>query len=170
MALRGYTDRSPVHTDGKEGEWPHIYIDEPYRQIEILRTKYLQKEQGRIPLPKNAQQLWSHHKYSILARDTNFYKEIGPKLSGKQNDIDFPQLAKTLTEKLRTAPATGGIRNALQHMWGHVSNEVEISKGEVETWSLSRLFEEIQKRAITQKEPYLLASTALSELKVWIPG
>jgi hypothetical protein len=31
------------------------------------------------------------------------------------------------------------------------------------------LLEEIQQRSLTKEEPYLTSSTALSELKVWIP-
>jgi hypothetical protein len=55
-------------------------------------------------------------------------------------------------------------------MWGHVSDNPYTLKGEVELWSLGRLIEEIQLRSLANEEPYLISSTALSELRVWIPN
>ncbi|MDH5573806.1 MAG: pyrimidine dimer DNA glycosylase/endonuclease V, partial [Gammaproteobacteria bacterium] len=51
MNLRGYVDRSPVLLRAKPQCWPDIYIDEPARQLTILKEKYKTLEQGRIPLP-----------------------------------------------------------------------------------------------------------------------
>jgi len=153
-----------------KGVWPETYIDEPFQQFQILKSKYRNKEQGRIPLPKNAQQLWSQHKYSTLARDVTLYKKLGRDVSGMKCDHEFSELAKMVTEVLRKSPSVGGLRNALQHMWGYVSNFTSIQKREVESWSLSRLLEEIQWHALANKEPYLTSSTALSELKAWIPN
>lgn len=170
MELRGYNDRTPVDTDTKKDEWPGTYIDEPFEQFKILDSKYESKEQGRIPLPKNAQQLWSHHKYSVLARDQNFYKSVGPRVSRMRSGDDFSQLAKEFTEILRTRPSEGDLQNALQHMWGHVSDCDNPGKGVPASWPLDRLLTEIQTRVNACKEPYLQTSTALSELKAWIPG
>jgi hypothetical protein len=83
-------------------------------------------------------------------------------------DYDFSELAKMVTELLRKAPSIGGLRNALHHMWGHVSDYSYTLKGGVELWSLSRLMEEIQLHSLASKDPYLTSSTALSELKAWI--
>ena len=169
MALRGYNDRTPVTLNENINFWPKTYIDEPFRQFEILREKYRDKEHGRIPLPKNAQQLWSHHKYSVLARDVSLYKKIGKDSAGMKPDQDYSQLAELLTGLLRTPPSIEGLRNSLQHMWGHVSDYRPAPKGEVEFWSLSKLLDQTQQRAMACQEPYLICSTALSELKVWIP-
>lgn len=167
MALRKYKDKSPVTTRTKKGLWPDKYIDDPGQQFKILEAKYENKEHGRIPLPKNAQQLWSQHKYSILARDVTLYKIMGRKVSAMSPTHDFSVIAQELTEQLRTRPSLGGIKNALQHMWGYVSASSGSKRG-VETWSLTKLFNEIQRRTLVSEEPYLIASTALSELKVWI--
>ena len=121
MALRGYTDRTPVKTYSNKGKWPEIYIDNPDCQFKLLKEKYTGKEQGRIPLPKKPQQLWSQHKYSVLARNQNLYKRIGPDVS--KNAMDFASLALLLTEELRQQPSEGGIKNAVQHMWGYVSDK-----------------------------------------------
>jgi uncharacterized protein YbgA (DUF1722 family) len=165
MALRGYVDKSPVLTRANRGCWPKNYVDEPCRQLQILEDKYQAKTPGRIPLPRNAQQLWSHHKYSVLARDANLYQQLGREVAAMRPSHDFAALSKVLTELLRRPPSAGGIRNALQHMWGYVSEPGM----DMESWSLSRLLDEIQRRVLAIDEPYLMASTALGELKAWMP-
>lgn len=106
--------------------------------FKILEAKYRNKEQGRIPLPNNVQQLWSQHKYSVLARDVNLYKKIGKQVSAMSPNHDFSVIAKDLAELLRTRPSLGGIKNALQHMWGYVSATSGSKRG-FETWSLNCL-------------------------------
>ncbi|MEJ2041154.1 MAG: DUF1722 domain-containing protein [Desulfosarcinaceae bacterium] len=168
MALRGYTDRSPVTTGSNRGKWPDAYIDSPGRQFMLLRAKYVGKEEGRIPLPRNQQQLWGQHKYSVLARNPNLYKKIGVDVS--KMAVDFDRLCTILTEILREQPKKGGIRNAVQHMWGYVSDGAMEIQRDINTWPLRRLLSEVQKRAYSKRVPYLIASTALSELMVWLPG
>jgi len=170
MALRGLNERSPVLTRANKFVWPTAYINEPFQQFQLLKSKYRHKKQGRIPLPENAQQLWSHHKYSVLARDISKYRQVGQAVSKMKPLHDFSDLAMLLTELLRRPPTAGGIRNALQHMWGHVSDYSSANKVNVESWSLNKLLREIQQRALASKEPYLTSSTALGELMVWIPG
>lgn len=167
MNLRGYNDRSPVRTRSQKGKWPPVFIDEPHVQFELLKDKYKNREMGRIPLPRNAQELWSHHKYSVLARDPKTYKEIGRGVSGKTTG--FEQLAKELTRILRIAPGEGGIRNALQHMWGYVAGvSNENCRGSVDSWSLKQLLRYTQENVKRSNEPYLDKSTALSELMMWL--
>ena len=168
MSLRGYTDKSPVTIDSNPGQWPETYIDSPARQIELLRAKYVGKEPGRIPLPDTAEHLWRHHKYSVLARNPSRYKEIGQGIA--HNELAFEPLALELTELLRVPPSMGGIRNAIQHMWGYVSESTPDSAPfNSSSCSLSELLVETQHRASAQNRRYLLQSTALSELMVWLP-
>jgi len=169
MALRGYKDKSPVTTRSNKGQWPGIYIDCPDRQFRLLKEKYTDKEEGRIPLPKNTQQLWSHHKYSVLARDPELYKKIGRDVSKTAGG--FINLSKLLTEVLREQPTEGGIRNAVQHMWGYVSDISVEGQADIGNWSLRKLLSETQKRAIENDVRYLTSSTALGELMVlWLPN
>ncbi|MEJ2688471.1 MAG: DUF1722 domain-containing protein [Deltaproteobacteria bacterium] len=171
MSLRGFTDRSPVEMSTGRGSWPPRYIDEPFRQFQILESKYRHKEKGRIPLPRNAQQLWSHHKYSVLARDQGLYREFGREVAGMKPHHDFSELAMKLTALLRISPSAGGIRNALQHMWGYVSAACPAPpENAIEFWSCDRLLQEIQRRALEVAQPFLLCSTALSELQAWLPN
>jgi len=167
MSLRNFTDRTPVALSANEGTWPEAYIDEPRQQFIILADKHKDKEQGRIPLPENAQQLWRQHKYSVMARDVNLYRHIGQQVATMPATQDFSALATMLAELLRVPPAVGGMRNALQHMWGYVSH-MSAARQDIETWSLTKLFKEMQRGVLASKEPYLMASTALSELQVWI--
>ncbi|CAK8716947.1 DUF1722 domain-containing protein [Candidatus Electrothrix laxa] len=177
MLLRGFKEKTPVMISSNkgvfnEGAWPEKYIDAPWEQFALLAEKYKKKEQGRIPLPKNGQQVWSQHKYSVMARNVQLYKKIGRKVantSSPDSADEFSVLVTLLTETLRTAPTPGGIRNALQHMWGYVSDHVPGSERNAEAWALSKLLQSVQHGATKNQEPYLLASTALSELKIWLP-
>ncbi len=169
MELRNFNERSPVDMDANnQGTWPTIYIDPPGRQLDILREKYQDKEKGRIPLPQTAQELWRHHKYSIMARDIGLYKEIGRTVARMSPNADVSFLFQQITEKLRCPPSRGGIQNAAQHMWGHVARYYSDSRKAVSGWSLCELFDHIQKLAVKTQEPYLMNSTAVSELKIWL--
>lgn len=168
MELRNFNEQSPVVMFGNEGLWPSSYIDEPRQQFAILAKKYREKENGRIPLPQTAQQLWSQHKYSVLARDVALYHKIGRAVASMSPNDDFSSLSFLLIESLRQAPSRGGIKNAIQHMWGHVTNYYEDSNSSVVNWSVREIFYNIQRIAMKVKEPYLMRSTALSELKIWI--
>lgn len=170
MDLRNFCDRSPVLTRSNREIWPLNFLDPPHCQLQILARKYQSREQGRIPLPRNNQQLWSHHKYSVLARDEKLYRQLGPEVAAMPPRQDMAELAALLTEILRQPPSPGGLRNALQHMWGHVAKKSPPpSKTRTAHWSLARLAGEIRQRALAQAEPYLLNSTALGELAAWLP-
>jgi len=166
MALRGYDERSPVRTRSAAGSWPETFVDEPLDQIRILREKYADREPGRIPLPKNPSELWSHHKYSVLARDQRLYKEIGREVAADNRRERMGALARTLVDTLRRAPSRGGLRNAVEHMWGHVSDLEPRENASSRT--LAGLLAEVQRRAMASSERYLTSSTALGELAAWV--
>jgi uncharacterized protein YbgA (DUF1722 family) len=83
---------------------------------------------------------------------------------------DFSGLARLLVETLRTPPSQGGLKNALQHMWGYVSDSYEESREPFHAWPLTDLLARIQDLAFKYREPYLMESVALSEFVVWIHG
>lgn len=166
MALRGYADRSPVDIRSREGEWPDTFIDPPGTQFFLLRQKYAGRDEGRIPLPVNTQQLWAQHKYSVLARSPERYQRIGQEVARAR--LEFDDLALQLTGILRERPSEGGIRNAVQHMWGYVSDGADSAGADIQSWSLARLLSETQKAAMERRMSYLVRSTALSELMVWL--
>ena len=163
MQLRGYRHRSPLERPTKSPVWPEHYLDAPGRQLGLLADKYIDGRSGRIPLPRNAQEFWAQHKYSVMARAPGLYAELGPQLAtgGYRDDLDG--LARLLVEALRKPVSPGRLLNALQHMWGHVNGDDEsLPEGP------AALLAEIQLRALAREEPYLMQSTALSELAVWL--
>jgi hypothetical protein len=164
MALRGYREQSPLPPLALSSEdWPKVFLDQPAEQLALLGTKYRGREQGRIPLPRSIQQLWSQHKYSVLARSPQLYTAIGRTVAHGQ--VDCATLALQLTQILRQAPSPGRLRNAIQHLWGHVADLQ--AKVDCATWTVEQLLQEIQTRVIQHGEPYLLASTALGECMAW---
>lgn len=168
MNLRGYADITPVLTRSGKESWPDIERDEPIAQLQMLGDLYLEQESGRIPLPANAHQLWAQHKYSVLARSKAAYRRIGKRVEGYRRNDDFADLAFQLTQALRKSPTGSGIRNALEHMWGHVSGDGDAAVSEMLLQNQTQLLREIQHRAIEQREAYLMASTALGELPAWM--
>ncbi len=167
MDLRGYEHRPLVRTRSNKGVWPPLFIDEPHIQYEMLKREYTNKKKGLIALPDSTQKLWSQHKYSVLARNQTIYKDIGRRVSS--NAVSFEALSMELVELLRTCPAEGGVRNAVQHMWGYVS-DIENSNriGNTASWSLKKMLTLTQENARISKDSYLTNSTALSELMVWL--
>lgn len=161
MRLRGFQHRSPLTSPASDTAvtWPEIFIDLPGRQFEILAHKYQVKSGGRIPLPKNSQELWAQHKYSIMARDYRTYRRIGSLVAQKSFSVDT--LAQELVTQLRTPPPEKSLRNALLHMWGYISNFSELFP---ESLRSQELLHEIQKQAKAHHCTYILNATALSEM------
>ena len=167
MNVRGYTDRSPVLLRSKPKLWPEIYIDEPAEQISILKNKYQYLEAGRIPLPKNAQDFWAQHKYSVMARDIAAYKSIGKWVTSKQGSKELHKVAIEITSILRSPPEQRLIENALLHMWGYVSKYSSISGHQLNALSNKSLLKKVQQLSLSNNIKYLNESTALSELHAW---
>ena len=168
MSLRGFQDKTPVDLRTNKGKWPGIYIDEPDIQYKLLGNKYKKKAKGRIPLPKNSQELWAQHKYSVLARDNNLYQSIGNLVARSKKPGLFLELSVELTDILRTPPPSGRLINALQHMWGYVSEHRKNSETDIDLQDAKSILTEVQENSIKYKIKYLICSTSLSELGAWI--
>jgi len=169
MALRGYTERSPVTTRARKSVWPETYVDDPQRQFQILAKKYLDKEVGRIPLPRSARQLWNHHQYSVLARDPGLYTNLERRIGGTNPPWEFPSLETMLVGFLRRPPSPDGIKRALGEMWSLASGDGRPRAMNMKELSFRQYLIEIQERALEGGNPKLTASTALSDLMAWIP-
>lgn len=164
MKLRGYVDRSPVRLHANAGVWPSTFIDLPADQFAIMTRKYQSIEQGRIPLPRDVQQLWAQHKYSVMARDVAACKSIGRWVASNRGKQAFSDVSLELTRLLRMPPADRLIHNALLHMWGYVSAHAEIDRRGVDAWPMKRILVKIQQISMSRGEDYLLHSTSLSDL------
>lgn len=164
MALRGYNHHSPlVEAAEKQARWPVIYIDPSERQFALLADKYAADDRvGRIPLPSSCQVLWAQHKYSVMAHDPELYRQLGHQVAQGLFHEDMAALSSLLVDTLRQQPEEGRVRNALQHMWGYVKEAGQPPQ------EMSELLRAIQQQAAAQQRTYLLHSTALSELVVWL--
>ncbi len=163
MDLRGFNHHSPLDPVEPEILWPDRFIDPPHEQFSILGAKYRDKPLGRIALPKNALELWACHKYSVMARDPEFYRSMGPRVASR--GISFEDLSLKLVILLRTPPGPGRLVNALDHMWGYVSDKSDFHRRALEP---ALLFREIRALAMNQKVGYLCQSTAIGELGAWL--
>jgi len=168
MNLRGYADNSPVLLRTQPQKWPEVFVDTPVTQLSILAGKYKDKEHGRIPLPRNIQQLWAQHKYSVMARNAADYKRIGRQVASRKTGSGIIDLYPELVSLLRFPPGEGNLRNAVQHMWGYISSFSSFSGKVIERKTTRCLLKEIQRLAFLHNVSYLKESTALSELLAWI--
>jgi len=156
MILRGYRHQSPLDRVESPPVWPDGYIDLPFQQFLLLEGKYAGKDVGRIPLPGNTQTLWAQNKYSVMARQPNRVRLIGQAVA--EGSIDFKALAAELVLVLRQIPREGHLVNALDHMWGYVS------QWDKRPAKPSLLLALIGKLALANQITYLIHSTALGEL------
>jgi len=168
MNLRGYVDRSPVSRRTQPQQWPGVFVDPPVTQLSILAEKYKDKEQGRIPLPKNLQQLWAQHKYSVMVRDIAEYKRIGRWVASRKTGSGIIDLYPELVTLLRCPPGEGNLRNAVQHMWGYVSSYSSFAGKTIASKTTRSLLKEIQRLVFLYDFVYLKESTALGELQAWM--
>ena len=168
MRLRGYADRTPLYDAPKGCRWPRTFVTEPVEQFALLRRKYAGIEHGRIPLPRSAPQLWAHHKYSVMARSVIDYQAIGRLVARKGTSSSLTDLSRTLVAILRERPGRARLTNAIEHMWGHVRPHASVEEIAGFKRGASRTsLEIVQALAIRCEDPYLVRSTALSELAVY---
>jgi hypothetical protein len=166
MRLRGYQHHSPVTVQGPSA-WPDEFVDPPGRQFAILRHKYVDRELGRIPLPQTVKELLAHHRFSIMARDPEYYFQIKQALAQSQNGVSFEQLAHDLVDMLRRRPAGQPLANALDLLWDHVSGLAQATHLDLQS-DPEVLITAARKFTTEHRVISLLESTALSDLYTWI--
>jgi len=162
MLFRGYTHQTPVEMFGKT-VWPTRFLDPPSVQFSILRNKYTGKEKGRIALPRTTKELWTQHKFSVLARDPSRYRSLDGFVAETIAKRHFADLAYELVQILRRPPSEGRLLRALQHMLEYLPNFQDLSPSS----DPAHLLLTIQESALAHRIEPLLMSTALSELGAW---
>ena len=167
MVARGYVDRTPLERSRTRLRWPALFITEPVDQYALLGIKYGDKVSGRIPLPRSAQELWAQHKYSVMARDPELYRTLGRRVARMKRAASFAELAMELVQVLRIVPAPGRLANAIHHMWGYVSAASSPEERRQVERSVADRLAKTRELALSLPAPYLVASTALSELAVF---
>lgn len=141
--------------------WPRQFTTPLTTQLNSINTTG-NDETARLIKPRNEQSLWAQYKYSVLARNQKLYLSMGPRVAKKE--IDFADLLDDLGYCKRMLPLTGGLRNAVWHMWGYVSQWSELVPTNT---GLHALMLEIQRLACSHHVEYLIQSTALSDLAYW---
>jgi hypothetical protein len=168
MRLRGYEDRTPLEMADRRPSWPPTFVTEPIDQLRLLRQKYRGTSSGRIPLPRNAQDLWAQHKYSVMARDPEAYRRFGRSVAAMRTDAAMEGLACDLVLALREPPPPRRLANALEHMWGYVRDAARPEHREALAREPAQLLATIQQLAVARRVTFLLSSTALSELAAYV--
>lgn len=112
----------------------------------------------------SVQALWRRHKYSVLARDERGYRETGRAVA--RGEIAIDDLRQRLDTWLSAPPSPGGLRNAVEHMWGHVAERAQTRRDDIgdDPYALLAL---VGREAARQGNDYLLEQTALTELFEW---
>lgn len=165
MHLRGYVDATPLErSTGGRLHWPRTFVTPPFEQFGLLRQKYADGESGRIPLPANAQDVWAHHKYSVMARDPEWYRETGRRVAAMRRGADFGSLCAELVIMLRRRLSRPRAVNALEHMWGHVARHATGAERIEAAGKPEAMFRIVRVIARRVEERYLLQSTALADL------
>lgn len=143
--------------------WPKIL--KPGSQLMALSTLEA-RVSGRIPVPQTTQGLWTQHKYSVAARSMEAYRVISVKVAAGRGRDNFDWVAEEVIKQMQLRPAHEGLRDVLMQMWGYVAGSGAVNPRLFT--NLPQLLAEIQQRAQLQSNHYLLSSTALSELSVWL--
>lgn len=166
MRLRGYQHHSPAKVQGSS-VWPDEFVDPPGKQFAILRDKYVDREPGRIPLPRTAKELLAHHRFSIMARDPEYYFQTKQTLDQSQNGASFDRLAHDLVDMLRCRPLEQPLTDALDLMWDHVAELAQATYRGMQN-DPEALITAARQFATEHRVVSLLESTALSDLHAWI--
>ncbi len=176
MILREFKHNSPLQCPGNIQDSKRrdniSYIDLPAEQFIILRKKYLKKAQkGRIPLPANGEEFWAHHKYSVMARGYQYYKDIQKYM---RNRLIYPieqenVLIERILSYLKMEISERALDNVILHLWGYYKNKTSQEEKEY-FFNLSYSQKKIDKLFLMAKkyqEHYLLHSTIFAD---FLPG
>ncbi len=179
MILRGFNHASPCSETPSSNPVPDpvtgqeavpVYVDLPVEQVAILDQKNREKERaGRIPLPKNGYEYWAHHKYSVMARGYNYYKDIQAYLRPIDNcplreSGELFEMIAAVMEKPVTRPA---LANVADHLWGYFKQEASGPERELylnrKPEDLPDLVRYFYSLAVKYNRVYLLQSTIFAD-------
>ncbi|WP_097462029.1 DUF1722 domain-containing protein [Mangrovitalea sediminis] len=163
MRLRGQATPEPLALTAESVIWPTQGATPLEEQVARVGERARNGRPGRIRLPRNDHELWASYKYTVLARNHQAYLRFGQRIAARA--IPYDRLWQEMVNVSHVAPTPGAVRNAVQHMWGYVSNFSSVNP---QIDSLRELLSEIQRLAAAHNVSYLLNSTALGELMVWV--
>lgn len=175
MEFRGFTHRSPLPVATLTPGWPEAFVDPPARQYELLVKNTVPGRQAGPPADKPEDALASAQ---VLHPGVRAKASPRAGLELGEGAIGMEPLARELTELLCAPPDPGALGNALDHLWGLVkglalSEEKELAAGQKGVESAASDEPSISLRvirtiALRAEIDYLLESTALRELPLWL--
>lgn len=172
MDLRDFRHNSPLSFSGITGENkllnPIEYLDIPAVQFGILQKKYLEKQTlGRIPLPRVGTEFWAHHKYSIMARGYQYYKEIQRFVKNRLAIliVEENELIEKVQNDIKAEVSVKALDNVILHLWGYFKNKA--TEKEKETFfcltNLSQKMKMLFGLSKKYQQYYLLHSTIFAD-------
>lgn len=134
MTLRGFGHRSPLPqvacTSGDSLSW----VDPPHLQFGLLHQKYAGTDRmGRIPLPERGSRFWAQHKYAVMGRGYNCYKDIQAFMREKQDCpiMQEPELVLRVLQITQLPIEPRALINTLDHLWGYFKKIAGVPEKEV---------------------------------------
>jgi uncharacterized protein YbgA (DUF1722 family) len=169
MSLRGFNHASPCPVSPESSPARLSFVDFPVLQIQMLGEKYRQRAQaGRIPLPKRESQFWAQHKYSVMARGYNYYREIQGFMKGRpDNQIAAAEdLVMSILELMELPVTVPALMNTLDHLWGYFKREAnaEEKKSYLNSEPGRPALDDLYRLAVKYNRQYLLHSTVFADL------
>lgn len=174
ITIRGFQHNSPLTDissikEGKEKEInPLSYIDLPSVQFDILHQKYQKKGQkGRIPLPVYGTEFWAHHKYSVMARGYQYYKNMQGFMNNRPNllIIQDNNLIGKIQRFMKMPISQRALENVLLHLWGYFNKEANQDEKKF-FFALNNYYVKIKviyDMSVKYQKNYLLHSTIFAD-------
>lgn len=172
IIIRGFSHYSPLsfrEINKKEQQFtPFLYLDLPSVQLEILHQKYQAKGQrGRIPIPFYGTEFWAHHKYSIMARGYQYYKEVQSFINNRPNiPINKDNsLIEKVQEFMQRPVSKKALGSVLLHLWGYFKKEAspEEKSSFFNFNSSAQKMKFIYDMSVKYQKNYLLHSTIFAD-------
>lgn len=119
-------------------------------------------EKGRIPLPARGSEFWAHHKYSVMARGYNYYKEIQ---GFRKIDLPITQaedLIQRVSKTMELPITEKALANTLDHLWGYFKTLAQPGERE-EYKSHQNKLDLLYSLARKYQRTYLLHSTIFAD-------
>lgn len=182
MQLRGFRHASPCPSGIPGNSCDTLpgrreYVDHPAQQIELLREKNRSRSSiGRIPLPVRGSDYWAHHKYSVMARGYNYYREV-QSFMGKKEDLPVSRehdLIEKVLGIMELPVKDRALCNTIDHLWGYFKEETSREEKQRYLQRSKELAPDLiyffYNLALKYKKIYLLHSTIFAdfvEKEIW---
>jgi hypothetical protein len=103
-----------------------------------------------------------------MARSPQTCQALGRSVARTHRGVSLSTLLRELIWILRDPPTQGRLTNAVEHMWGHVRDFATPEEVAVARANAGLLLARTQALAVRLRDKFLLSSTALSELAVFL--